>query len=99
MYDGITAKDYNDLRDVIATYLLRELPTIFFTNAVLDSDPELVEEIAEFGSYDTMSRDHIFESCTQFLLNRSSPSHKDPDAEMVDKSLKEAYASWMSHLS
>lgn len=98
MYPGIKSKDYTDLRDVIATYLLRELPTVEFTNAVLDSDHELVEEIQQFGSYDTMTREYIFNACSEFLLKVPHLCNSDAskkEIEKFDKDLKKAYADWI----
>lgn len=96
MYKGISSEEFRKFKDVIATYLLRELPTDSFAKAVIDSEPELVEELTVFSAYDTMARDITFDACAQLLMGRPHPSHNDPEHDEFAEALKRAYAEWVS---
>jgi hypothetical protein len=95
MYKGVPPEEYLNCRVVIATYLFDQLPTESFMNALLDSDSELVEELVEFGAYDTMSRECAFEACAQFLLGCSFVSESDSEHSDFMKKLKKAYSFWI----
>lgn len=99
MYKGISSEEFKNFKDVIATYLLQELPTDSFAKAVIDSEPELIEELTEFSAYDTMARDITFDACANFLLKMPHPCNSGASAAIIeefDRNLKKAYVEWVA---
>lgn len=102
MYKGISYEEFKNFKEVIATYLLQESPTDSFAKAVIDSDSELLEELVEFGAYDTMTREITFDSCANFLLKVPHPCNSGASEAIVkefDRNLKNAYTEWVSKAS
>jgi hypothetical protein len=97
---SLPEEDRLELSQIIAENVLEEEPSEKFLDALIEEDPELMEEGVKWGFHDTVVREDVARLCSKFLINRTWPIYGDrltrEEFSKFEEDLKNAYTEWLA---